>query len=228
MTRYRWFIFRTADMLSSRQVVQRLAISLYDEQRGWGFRVDAADDFGVSGVFIQRHTWTEPVILPDGSQTIQERLEYERTRFSIDAQAQLLELVDPPRGLKAFLNQLAACLDFRVEIQAVIFDISLVLSKLKELGVISVKRVAVSRLVLSPHAIATVEVVGTQAVADALASLVGQRQYITDGLEMQALIGVDSAVIKVHGGGTAVLAGRASDQVLVVLRRQASFHHHHT
>ena len=221
MTRYRWFTLSPAAPTTGPELARGLQKNQYEEARGWGFRLDSVDALAVTGVFVQRRSWDEPVIAPDGTVTVQPRLEYERTQFTADLEAGLIELVAPPRGLKPFLNQIAAALDFAVTVEAPVIDVLGFVRDLSSVAAVTMGRLSAVGVSVSPHATAAVEVSGTQGVREAFDSLIGERPASVDAVEVIALFGAESVGIRVARGGSATIRGTAGGVVLEMLRRYA-------
>ena len=177
--RIRWYSILPFE---ARDMARISAACLRDEfvdGRNWGLQIESSSKKNVVGRFIEQHQVTDKVVDPFGKTLEFSRVEFSSLSFRLSADSINLELYDAPVSLiGAFLNQLAAYLDFEVSISAPQID---VLKCLKKIGTktenMTVKSLFLTDLTLSSSTQAQVIITGTEDVRSQVGKIAGNRKY---------------------------------------------------
>lgn len=218
--RIRWYSILPFE---ARDVARISAACLRDEfvdGRNWGLQIESASRKNIVGRFIEQHQVTDKVIDPFGKTFEFSRVEFSSLSFRLSADSINLELYDAPISLiAAFLNQLAAYLDFEVSISAPQID---VLKCLKKIGAktenMIVKSLFLTDLTLSNSTQAQVIITGTEDVRSHIEKIVGHRKYQIHKATFEARILEQGIKCEIVSDGRANVIRGNDDSVLSLLR----------
>jgi hypothetical protein len=164
----------------------RMLDDVYNDKRGSGFIVEHRTHSSVRGRFVRRFTVEQSTVDPEGNVQRFDRIEYETVEFAASVDPSGIELINPPRSIKAFLmrvSQLArhtvAVADLRVDVASGVHALSSVFQK------VVVRGLRFSGVVLARGVEATVVVSGSgDLVSRASDELLGERPKELDGAEL--------------------------------------------
>jgi len=198
--RYRFYTWDSAETTFAK-LRSRLILASYSEDTGQGFHLSRSNRQLVEGRFVQRITYTEELVSPDGSITATERIGYVHTAFRMRPLECGIVLIDPPRSLSAFLHNISYLLDYELSTQPVTLNLAKLKRSLDRLiGKARVTSVKISGAELSKNAVADITVTDTQ---DALESAI----YLFP--EHRKLMGKIDMAFGGEAGGLRISASRS-------------------
>lgn len=176
--RCRFYMWSVDDSAFSK-LRRRITSDFYTEDTGQGFHLLRATPHEIEGRFVQRITYADEIVSPDGSVSTTERVGYLHTTFRMRRKEGLL-LLDPPRSASAFLHRLSHLLDYDVAVQTANPNlIKLKRSLQRKLGKVRVTSVKITGAALAENAMADITVVDPQdALESALALFPRHRSCI--------------------------------------------------
>jgi hypothetical protein len=131
MQKFYWY--KTILKCDVKSFKDHLLASSFDPETGKGFNVYTIKPNLITARYIQSKTIIDEVETPLGIKEISERLVYEYIDFELlGDNYQLLELKNPARCLKSFLNSLQVISGFELTIEQLNLPIPYLLGKLKD------------------------------------------------------------------------------------------------
>jgi hypothetical protein len=196
MNRVQWYKITPFDRKALKTLSEKLLKMPYGRANRAGFNVENIRVDVIAGKFIERVEFTEVIVDPLGTEVKVERVRFDTTEFSIFADINLIECINPGRNLKNFLNEIAKCTNYEVAISKVQIPLQEFSAALK----IGAKFIAVTKAVaddieLADGVLGQLQVVGAADIRKPLQQFLGGRKYelsririIIDALEERFII----------------------------------------
>lgn len=184
---------------------QRLNQDHYSEESGQGFHLLKSTRQEIDGRFVQRVSYLEEVVSPDGSRLEVDRISYIHTSFKLRPAACGLLLIDPPRSASAFLYRLSYLMDYELSVQPA----ALSLAKLKrslqrQLGRARVTSVKITGASLAENAVADISVTDPQDALEKALELFPEHRKCVGKLDMA--FGSDARALRVSAARTGAIS----------------------
>jgi hypothetical protein len=146
----------------------------YGRRRTSGFRVEEVRRDCVSGRFIERLEWEDTLEDPAGGELSIHRVELRQVRFRLASVDPQLEILDSPRSLRSFVEQLSICADTTVRVVEISIAPDAWLEELEDrVGKMTVTGLTAAGLTLSAATSAAVAITGTEDVRRFLTRFTG-------------------------------------------------------
>jgi hypothetical protein len=148
-------IYEVSKLLGKRQ---------FSIENGKGFILQKARERRLEGTYIRRIELAENVNDPFGNEFINKTIRYESVEFILEDDAALgLEILNSPRSLGEFFNELSFVLDYKFVLKRRSIDINTWLSELeKVLSDVTVNRVVCTDIQLSKKTSASMSIAGQE------------------------------------------------------------------
>lgn len=191
--------------VSIRSLASRLKSSPFSEDSNAGFIIDKTRDGFLDARHIEKYSFTDRQTDPFGQEFITERIAFTETKFSVYASDPLLEVIDPPRGLQAFISKLAEVNSFNVTIAPINVDVLEWLAALEvELNLdMLIDSIQITDLEIEPGTSAKVIIKGERDVRSALKKIANGKKYAIEkarvryhGLDVGSIFFSNTASIK--------------------------------
>lgn len=161
MQKFYWY--KTIFKCDVKSFKDNLLASSFDPEIGKGFNVYTIKPNLITARYIQSKTIIDEVETPSGIKEISERLVYEYIDFELFGDNfELLELKNPARCLKSFLNALQVISDFELTVEKLNLPIPYLLSKLQvsELKVLNIKEMELANFTFDKNIIGNISIKG--------------------------------------------------------------------
>lgn len=227
-TRYQWFginPFTQNDLQKASEIFVR---EKYSERRGYGVIVGEVRPDHLSGEFIEKTIIKERIVDPFGKEALFEIPQYRKLSFELTTAYPQLQMINCPRTVGQFLTFVGDCLENRVAITPVSFDIGSVIRLLKSnKGTFAVQKVHARNIILSNTVSAEAVVQGTEDVNRLLTKFVGKHRFELASARMHFSVEDKEYVTEMTSSGRVRLLmgdgnrfGREIRRVLSLLRDQ--------
>ncbi len=192
--------------------LRRLAIGMgaaqYSRTRRAGFQLDEVRRDFLRGRFIERLEWDEALNDPAGGEVQVRRLEVRQVRFRISAERPQLELLDPPRSLGSFVEQLSGISGQALRFSEVPVTPDAWLQALEaRLGRVAVTGITAAGVVLSPSTNAAVAITGSEDVRRFLPQFARDQKLNIERIVAFLTAPVGGRIELLVGGRAGVLEG---------------------
>jgi len=162
--RLRWYGLGL-EQLAFRRVAEAMSKLEYTRRRAAGFRLSEVRRDHIVGTFIERLEWDDTVEDPAGGALTIHRVEVRQVGFRLDAARPELQLSDPPRSLRGFVDKLSECFEERIVLTPITILPTQWLAELEKIaGAGTVLVLTGSGLTLSPATSASIHLDGTEDV----------------------------------------------------------------
>ena len=157
----------------------RLKSAPFSEETGDGFIVDRIRPDFVEGRHFEKIVSIEVVETPFGQQSTYERVTYREVRFRLSGNYPQIEMLNPPRTARTFLNRLAQTLDFRVAVeQLTVSPIEWANKMKRSMGTEGfVQTIQISDLVIDEWTTAKIGLSGRRDVLETASKLIAKRRH---------------------------------------------------
>lgn len=124
MTRIKWLNFTNNTESKNFRSFSKLLKNLnYSDEVSSGFLIDELRGDYLASRFISKNVIKQQVETPFGELLDQEFVSYLTTRFLLSDIGPGIELIDPPRSISTFLNQLSFATNFQISISELKVDL---------------------------------------------------------------------------------------------------------
>lgn len=144
MKTYKWLI--CSFPMPIRGIVEKLSMHIYDENDGNGFILAQIRENSVSGKFVTKKNNESKIKDPFGNENVIKFVSYETTVFTIFEDEQwLIEIENPGRSIKPFLNMLIKIFGFNFYIEELNINLRLVIDEIEsKLGKLNISKIEVT------------------------------------------------------------------------------------
>lgn len=186
MTRLRWF--RSEWVIPLDELASKMLHLQYGEEKQYGFILTAIKENLISGKFVEKQVKVEKTIDPFGNETDLEKIIYQITKFVISDGKIGLELIDPPRGIGKFLEEVRKITGLGFFVSEVNVDpiewLCLIENSIK-CDVISINA---SGIKANENGIAKVNISGINDIREDFNNFIEERENIIDFIKARMLI----------------------------------------
>jgi hypothetical protein len=161
MKKFYWY--KTIFKCDVKYFKNNLLASPFDHDKGKGINVYAVKPNLITARYIQSKTIVDEIETPSGVKEITERLVYEYIDFELlGDNYELLELKNPARCLKSFLNFLQVLSDFELTVDKLNLSLPHILSKLQasDMKVLSIKEMELANITFGKNILGNINIKG--------------------------------------------------------------------
>lgn len=214
--RVRWLIASPLSRASLARIAEGLHRDEYEANATTGFISSIVRTTFVEARYIERFERAESIIDPFGQPQEFQRIEYQQTAFRLSVDAPQLEIYDGPRSIGPLLNRLGSFTD--TVIQPLNVDVVKWLRQLQtEISETCVTAAHIARLSLSEKVSAKIVVNGTEDVRSFVKSVVGNKPFRFERLEVAAKFKGETIRFDLREEGRATISS-GSDEFVSILR----------
>jgi len=192
-------------------LAERLRANPFSDEAGDGFTLERVRNSVIEGRHFEKVVVNESVSDPFGNESTFELVTYRDISFRLSRTYPQIELRNPPRSIRGFVNRLAEVMQFKVAVESLAVDPLLWADGIKNAGQVSgyVQTIDISGVAVEAEVTARFGLVGKRDVLSAASKLVAKRAHTVDRLCMRIAspLGEHSVIL------TATGSVRADDNV---------------
>jgi hypothetical protein len=189
----------------------------YTRRRAAGFRLSEVRKDYVAGTFVERVEWDDTLDDPASGELKVHRVEVRHLAFRLDARFHDLEVKNPPRSIRTFIERLSECCGKPLNLMPMAASPVDWLSAIERVsGAATVLAIAGSGLTLSAATSASILVEGSEDVRKRLATFIQGRSVNIDRLFLRLPGSNGNQCELLSGGRAAVIHG--NDETIATLR----------
>jgi len=185
-------------------LAERLQANPFTDEAGDGFALERVRNSFIEGRHFEKVVVSESIADPFGKESTYELVTYRDTWFRLSRTYPQIELRNPPRSIRSFVNRIAELLQFKVSVESLTVDPLLWADSIKASGQISgyVQSIDISGVAVEAEVSARFGLVGSCDVLSAASKLVAKRAHTVDRLCMRLTshLGEHSVILTVSGG----------------------------
>lgn len=199
------FKYLNADWpISISSLAERLRANPFSDEVGDGFTLERVRNSVIEGRYFEKIVVNESISDPFGKESTYELVTYRDTSFRLSRAYPQIELRNPPRSIRAFVNRIAELMQFNVAVESLAVDPLLWADRIKGTGQVSgyVQSIDISGVAVEAEVSARFGLVGKRDVLSAATKLVAKRAHTVDRLCMRIVssLGEHSVILTVNGG----------------------------
>lgn len=203
--RFRWYTLNLSG-ISIRRLADAMAKLEYTRRRTSGFRLSEVRRDTIAGRFIEKLEWDDTVEDPAEGQIQIHRVEMKQLSFRISIASPELELFEPPRSARTFLETIDECAGEALTIAELSIEPMAWLAELeREAGRLTVLALTIGGVTLSARVSAAMRIGGTEDVRQHLAQVTGGRRYQVERVVVQLRAPYSARCELLRGGRVAVI-----------------------
>lgn len=184
-TRIKWYDGNPISKKGLDRLLSGFAKDEYSDKKSRGFSHVAFSGNIIEGQYVQRFERKAEIEDPFGKIVEYPVVEFEKVVFRIGSTFPSIELVDPPRSLAIFFNQIAQILDFQVALSPIQVDVIRWLNAMeKEVKEMEVFNATASDITLSSSVAAKLLLSGKVDVRPFITSMTGKRPFVLSRVQL--------------------------------------------
>lgn len=200
----RRFKYLSADWpVSITTLAERLRTNPFTDEAGDGFTLERVRNSVIEGRHFEKVVVSESISDPFGKESTYELVTYRDTSFRLSRSYPQIELRNPPRSIRVFVNRIAELLQFKVAVESLTVDPLLWADKIKGAGQVAgyVQTIDISGVAVEAEVSARFGLVGKRDVLSAASKLVAKRAHTVDRLCMRIVspLGEHSVILSATG-----------------------------
>lgn len=219
MSRFQWYELEPFGPKQLSRLSKALLQLPFSATSRLGYKIDQVRPETMSGIFVEKISFTEVLEDPFGNRTEIERVRYDTIKFQLSSTFPHLECIDAGRTLKSFKNELSRALDFEVSIT----KITLNLQPFVRILAANTRQLVLSRVIaddiyLGDGAMGQLHVSGERDVREQLKKFLSKVNFNYARVRIDAAFGEESFALEAsQAGGVSTLIA-PSEKVLRMLR----------
>ena len=184
-------------------LAERLRANPFSDEVGDGFTLERVRNSVIEGRHYEKVVVNESISDPFGKESTYELVTYRDTSFRFSRTYPQIELRNPPRSIRVFVNRIAELLQFKVSVESLTVDPLLWADKIKSTGQVAgyVQTIDISGVAVEAEVSARFGLVGKRDVLSAASKLVAKRAHTVDRLCMRIVspLGEHSVILSATG-----------------------------
>jgi hypothetical protein len=223
MNRISWYSCKGLTSQKFKLLVRALLDNEFVENSVTGFRIEDARSEWVSGEYIEKTRFVESFIDPFGNDVEIPRLRFDVLKFQIFPTFPQIQLINPPRSSKNFLNEISRLLGFGVAIEIANPSLKKWIEEISaHCEDFEVKRVLYSEILIDSGIIGTLAVSGEGDVREGAKVFVGSKPSKMTKISFKATDAFGTYCCELSKNGRASVSGGDEIEVIEFLRNTLS------
>ncbi len=185
-------------------LAERLRANPFSDDTGDGFALERVRNSVIEGRHFEKVVVSESISDPFGKESTYELVTYRDTSFRLSRTYPQIELRNPPRNIRGFVNRIAELMQFNVAVESLSVDPLQWADGIKTSGQVSgyVQTIDISGVAVEAEVSARFGLVGKRDVLSAASKLVAKRAHTVDRLCMRIVsqLGEHSVILSAAGG----------------------------
>lgn len=217
MTRRKWI--RVQWPFEAPVLVERLRKSKFHDEARDGFIIDRVRSDSFEARFVEKIDVDETTIDPFGREIRYQATRFEQTKFAVSWDAFGLELVDPSRRIRHFINRLSEICDYSIALSPLSVDVTKWCSALEQRteAALIVNNIQIAHLKINVDVEAKAVLTSTQDVRSASRVLADGRDHVIEKVRLRICSRPSTSLIMTIGG-SATIIGLESEKLIANLR----------
>jgi hypothetical protein len=184
-------------------LAERLRANPFSDEAGDGFTLERVRNSVIEGRHYEKVVVNESISDPFGKESTYELVTYRDTPFRFSRTYPQIELRNPPRSIRVFVNRIAELMQFNVAVESLAIDPLLWADRIKGAGQVSgyVQTIDISGVAVEPEVSARFGLVGERDVLSAASKLIAKRAHTVDRLCLRIVspLGDHSVILSATG-----------------------------
>lgn len=201
MKRYKYLCAEWPISIST--LAERLRANPFSDDTGDGFTLERVRNSVIEGRHFEKVVVSESVSDPFGKESTYELVTYRDTSFRLSRSYPQIELRNPPRSIRGFVNRIAELMQFNVAVESLSVDPLQWADGIKASGQVAgyVQTIDISGVAVETEVSARFCLVGKRDVLSAASKLVAKRAHTVDRLSMRIVspLGEHSVILSATG-----------------------------
>lgn len=184
-----------------------------------GFLLDRVRDAFVEGRYIEKLEIDEVVRNPFGTEVTYNRIVYREVRFRISNAFPEIEVTDPPRTIRSFINKLSEITGFKTAIEELQVSPFAWVDSIASSRKLPVNFAQIAGLPLDEGVEARIIATGKAGVREAIRKMAGRKPYTVEKAQVLMEASEGFYTVMLSSDASARFSGNAPPEIVDLLRR---------
>jgi hypothetical protein len=217
MNKVRWFNSRWVIPLN--EISEKMLLNQYNEKKGSGFLLSKSTSKIIIGKFIEKKIINEEFQDPFGIKIKREKIIYNITKFIISYNPIGLELINPPRGIRFFLNSLQKIIGFGLVISEIKINPLDWLYTIEKHGKCNVNIIVASGIKAHKNGVAKVTLSGISDIRNEFNNFIKDEKHTIDCIKLTLIINKSICKLELYKNASAKIALAYFDEVEILVKK---------